>query len=156
MPEKKPFITSTELEELLFAKRDGKITETQNERLGNIADNFANIILRTPKMRNFLSFNDPDGFLDISNQIRAQIIICIMANCPVNFDKDAGRAYSYCLACAYGEACDVMRRHNRRLELGRTIGNVYLRYSDRTGLSSKKVTRTNDGKVNQYSNQVRG
>lgn len=122
---KKNFVSSDELKALLFAKRDGNITSEQNERLGVIANHIANIALHVPSVRRFLQYEDADGFKDLENQMRAQIIIVILGTCPYNYEEDAGRAYSYCLYCANSEVSDVMRKTNRKKKLFGIIDNAY-------------------------------
>lgn len=122
---KKRFVNSEELKQLLFAKRDNVATSEQVRRLGEIATHIANIVIRTPKVQRFLAYNDRDGFLDLENQMRAQIQIVILGKCPYTYDEKEGTAYSYCLYCANSEKCDVMRRHNTRCELSRSVNDSY-------------------------------
>lgn len=125
------FIDSKELKALLIAKRDNILTSEQNERLGLVAKHFANILIRTPKVRRFLAVNDRDGFLDLENQMRAQIAIVVLSECPYKYEECAGNAYSYCLYCAHSEICDVIRKHSKRLEVGNRIGMAYRKWGER-------------------------
>ncbi|MBO7513745.1 MAG: hypothetical protein J6T54_12420 [Fibrobacter sp.] len=137
----KKYVDSNELKELLFAKRDGKITDAQNERLGDIATHLANIVLRTPKMRRFLWVSDPNGELDLEAQAKAQIVIVIMGTCPYTYDENEGRAYSYCLSCAHSEACDVIKMYNRRVENKKRIAVAYRTWQKRNLPAQKASCR---------------
>ena len=117
-------ISSKRLTELLTAKKGGSITTAENEELGYYADNFANIILRTPKMRRFLYLYDKKGFYDIENEMRAQIAITIVGTCPYSYENGFAKSYSYCLYCANSAACGVIRRHIRRLKIDGAIRNI--------------------------------
>ena len=117
-------ISSKRLTELLTAKRGGSITPAENEELGFYAQNFANIILRTPKMRRFLFLYDPKKVYDLENEMRAQIAITIVGACPYSYEKSFAKSYSYCLYCANSAACGVIRRHIRRLKSEGVIKQV--------------------------------
>lgn len=106
-------ISSDRLQYLLERKATNCITEAENVELATYADNFANIIINTPKIRRYIKYNDPDEVRDIRNEMRANIYIVVMGTCPYTFDETAGRAYSYCLSCAYSAVCEIMRRNNR-------------------------------------------
>lgn len=106
-------ISSRRLQYLLEQKASGRITEQENVELATYAENFANIVIRTPKVRRFIQFNDRDGIRDIENEMRANVQIVILGNCPYTYDASAGRAYSYCLYCANSAVCEVMRRNTR-------------------------------------------
>lgn len=122
---KKNFVSSDELKTLLFAKRDGNITSEQNERLGVIANHIANIALHVPSVRRFLQYEDADGFKDLENQMRAQILIVILGTCPYKYEEDAGRAYSYCLYCANSEVYNVIKKTNWRKKIFGVIDDAY-------------------------------
>ena len=91
-------ITSKRLTELLFAKKSGRITPEENEELGIYADNFANIILKTPKMKRFLFLYDEKGRFDHQDQKaggkkRGQIKVNAddRAKCHHRGDDDRGK-----------------------------------------------------------------
>lgn len=113
MLKKLTHISSRRLQYLLEQKASGRITEPENVELATYAENFANIILRTPKKRRYLKYNDPYGNLDLENQMRANVQIVILGTCPYTYDASAGSAYSYCLFCANSAVCEVMRMNNR-------------------------------------------
>lgn len=117
-------ITSKRLTELLFAKRSGRITPEENEELGIYADNFANIILKTPKMKRFLFLYDEKGRFDLESEMRANIVITIIGICPYTYDSEAGRSYSYCLYCANSAACEIIRRHKYRLKVDGAVKRI--------------------------------
>ena len=117
-------ISSKRLTELLTAKKDGSITTAENEELGHYAQNFANIILRTPKMRRFLFLYDPKKVYDLESEMRAQIAIKIIGTCPYTYEEELGRSYSYCLACAHSAVCEVIRNHKRYLRMKGIIKNI--------------------------------
>ena len=117
-------ITSKRLTELLLAKRSGRITPEENEELGIYANNFANIILKTPKMQRFLFVYDEKGRFDLENEMRAQIAITIVGACPYSYEKSFAKSYSYCLYCANSAACGVIRRHIRRLKIEGVIRHI--------------------------------
>lgn len=128
---KKRFVNSEELKNLLYAVRDNVATSEQRTRLGEIATHIANIVIRTPSVRRFLAYNDSDGFLDLENQMKAQVQIVIIGTCPYTYDENAGLSYSYCLYCANSEVCDVIRRHNYRCDLSRAVQRVYKKVQDK-------------------------
>lgn len=136
------YIDSNELKELLFAKRDGTITEAQNVRLGEVATHLANIVLRTPNVRRFLAYNDRWGENDLENQMMAQIQIVIMGKCPHTYDENEGKAYSYCLYCANSEACSVMRKYRARIEASKNALRIYAEVEKR--LFPRKKYTTSD------------
>ena len=117
-------ISSKRLTELLTAKKSGIITPAENEELGFYAQNFANIILRTPKMRRFLFLYDPRKIYDLENEMRAQIAIKIIGVCPYTYEKDFALSYSYCMACAHSAVCEVIRNHNRKLRMEGIIKKI--------------------------------
>lgn len=117
-------ITSKRLTELLFAKRSGRITPEENDELGIYADNFANIILKTPKMRRFLFLYDEKGRFDLESEMRANIVITIIGTCPYTYEPEAGRSYSYCLYCANSAACEIIRRHKYRLKVDVAVKSI--------------------------------
>lgn len=118
-------INSKRLQALLEAKSSGRISTSENEELGLYAQNFANIILRTPKMRRFLIYNDPTGLLDLENEIRAQIAITIIGICPYKYEANAGKAYSYCLYCSFSAACGVIKKQNKKVKCYKEIERVW-------------------------------
>lgn len=117
-------ITSKRLTELLLAKKSGRITPEENEELGIYAQNFANIILKTPEMRRFLFIYDRHGRYDLESEMRVQINLTIVGDCPFTYEKEAGRSYSYCLYCAHSAACGVIRKFKRRQKIDCTISAI--------------------------------
>lgn len=117
-------ITSKRLTELLFAKKSGRITPEENEELGIYANNFANIILKTPKMQRFIFLYDENGRFDLESEMRANIVITIIGTCPFTYEPEAGRSYSYCLYCANSAACEIIRRHNYRLKVDWAVKRI--------------------------------
>lgn len=117
-------ISSKRLTELLTAKKSGVITPAENEELGFYAQNFANIILRTPKMRRFLFIYDPQKIYDLEAEMRAQIALTIIGVCPYKYEKDFAKSYSYCMYCANSAACGVIRRHIRRLRMDGIVRQI--------------------------------
>lgn len=117
-------ISSKRLTELLTAKKGGSLTPAENEELGYYAQNFANIILRTPKMRRFLFIYDPKKIYDLENEMRAQIALTIIGICPYKFESDFAKSYSYCLYCANSAACGVIMKHIRRLRIDGVIKHI--------------------------------
>lgn len=117
-------ITSKRLTELLFAKKSGRITPEENEELGIYANNFANIILKTPKMQRFLFVYDEKGRFDLESEMRANIVITIIGTCPFTYEPQAGRSYSYCLYCANSAACEIIRRHKYRLKVDGAVNRI--------------------------------
>lgn len=124
--EKLKRLNSEELEALLTAKKSGRIAPSQNDRLGVYAANFANMILKTPRVRRFLFVSDPNGKFDLAYTIRTEILIRIMGVCPVNYNKEKGRAYSYCVHVANSCASRVMRDFGYRRKLSERIKTVYV------------------------------
>ena len=109
-------ISSKRLQVLLEHKAMGNISDEENTELGIYADNFANILIRTPSVRRYLQYNDPTGVKDIENEMRAQVQIAVIGRCPFTYEPDCGTAYSYCLYCSHSAVCEVMRRHNYSLK----------------------------------------
>lgn len=117
-------ISSKRLTELLTAKKSGAITPAENEEFGMYAQNFANIILKTPKMRRFLVLYDPKKIYDIENEMRAQIAFTVIGVCPYKFERDFAKSYSYCMYCANSAACGVIRKHIRRLRMDGIVRKI--------------------------------
>lgn len=124
--EKLKRLNSEELEALLTAKKSGRIAPSQNDRLGVYAANFANMILKTPGVKRFLFVSDPDGKFDLAYTIRTEILIRIIGICPINYKKEKGRAYSYCVNVAKSCASRVMRDFGYRKKMSERIRTVYL------------------------------
>jgi len=121
-------ISSKRLQYLLERKAAGSITDSENLELATYAENFANIIIRTPKVRRFIQYNDRDGLRDIENEMRANVQIVILGTCPYTYDESAGRAYSYCLYCANSAVCEVMRmndRHTKSLKVSHNVAELF-------------------------------
>lgn len=117
-------ISSDRLQVLLEHKAMGNISDEENTELGIYADNFANILIRTPSVRRYLQYNDPSGAKDIENEMRAQVQIVVIGTCPFTYEPDCGTAYSYCLYCSHSAICDVMRKYNRAVKIRQKIEEV--------------------------------
>lgn len=117
-------ISSDRLQVLLEHKAIGSISDEENTELGIYADNFANILIRTPSVRRYLQYNDPSGAKDIENEMRAQVQIVVIGTCPFTYEPDCGTAYSYCLYCSHSAICDVMRKYNRAVKIRQKIEEV--------------------------------
>lgn len=117
-------ISSKRLQVLLEHKAMGNISDEENTELGIYADNFANILIRTPSVRRYLQYNDPHGVKDIENEMRAQVQIVVIGRCPFTYEPDCGTAYSYCLYCSHSAVCEVMRMYNHSLKNMKKINEV--------------------------------